>query len=96
MEFILIHNLSFQIKNILVISQPSGALDANDNFPGKPKGKGCYFVKKNKESCSKVSSVNSIDGAVNGTDSCLTGFVKGATLKQNKVNQLVNLLARDF
>jgi len=43
-----------------------------------------------------VSSVNSIDGAVNGTDSCLTGFVKGATLKQNKVNQLVNLFARNF
>jgi dynein heavy chain len=46
-------------KNILVISQPSAALNANDNFPGKPKGKGCYFVKKNKESCSKDANLRS-------------------------------------
>ena len=34
----------------LIIAQPTGSLTAAPEFPGKPKGKACYFVKKNKES----------------------------------------------
>lgn len=60
-------------NNILVFSQPSGALHANNNFPGKPKGKGCYFVKKSKESCAKDANLRS---------SLLYGDLSSAPLEQ--------------
>ncbi|CAC5422117.1 DNAH [Mytilus coruscus] len=44
-------------NRILVIAQPTGALNALVEFPGKPKGKACFFVKKNKESIGKDSNL---------------------------------------
>lgn len=44
-------------NRILVIAQPSGALNALVEFPGKPRGKACYFVKKNKESLGKDANL---------------------------------------
>lgn len=82
-------------NTVLVITQPSGALTALSYFPGKPRGKGCFFVKKKKEALTKDANLRHSllygDLSYAPLDH-VTAFVDEVKLNPNHVNKIDGLI----